>query len=147
MLDLLYLKKKKKKMAIDSLALVGAENLANRQISELSGGELQRDYLSRAIIRKPKLLLLNEPATGIDFICEKDISKIILELNKTYKTTIVMISHDLTAAYTHSDKVLLLNKSIVYYGDPESAFTDENMLKTFSNPAHSHNVKIWNQRL
>ncbi len=137
-----FVSKKNKQLALETLDLVGATNLSNRQVSELSGGELQRIYLARAIIRRPKLLLLDEPATGIDFICEKDISKIITELNKIYNTTIMMISHDLTAAYTHSNKVLLLNKHIVYYGSPSAAFTDENILKTFSSPAHKHNVKF-----
>ncbi len=135
--------KKIKNIALDTLELINAKHLAYKQISQLSGGELQRVYLARALVRKPKILLLDEPATGIDFICEKDITSIITRLNEIDKTTIIMITHDWSAAYQHSQKVLLLNKKIIYCGNPAEAFTDKHIAMTFgNNQNHQHDVQI-----
>lgn len=132
--------KEAKNKATEVLDLLNAKHLTNRQLSELSGGELQRIYLARAIISQPELLLLDEPSTGIDLVCERDISGIITELNTTKHTTIIMVTHDWTSAYSHSNKVLLLNEEVIYFGDVKQGFTDENMLKTFTGLQHHHNI-------
>lgn len=128
--------------ATEVMSALNAEHLANRQLKNLSGGELQRIYLARAIAKKPKLLLLDEPATGVDFICEKDINEVLTRLNDEASITIVMITHDFSTAYCHSKNVLLLNKEKIYYGDPQSALTDKNLMATFSNTIHTHDVKF-----
>ena len=129
-----------KDLIFDALKKVGAEHLAYRQLSKLSGGELQRIYLARSFVRKPKLLLLDEPATGIDFIGENDIHNIIEEYRKESDAIIIMVTHDWEAAYHHSDKVLLLNRKQICYNVPTIAFNDENLRSTFSHVGHKHDI-------
>ena len=132
--------KTQKEKAMEILEKLNAAHLAKKQLNNLSGGELQRIYLARAIIRNPKLLLLDEPATGIDMVCENDINSIISTLCKENKTTIIMVTHDWSSAYYHTNKLLLLNKNVIYFGDPHNGFTDENMVKTFSSITSNHKV-------
>lgn len=132
--------KTQKQKAMEVLEKLNAAHLATKQLSYLSGGELQRIYLARAIVRNPKLLLLDEPATGIDMVCENDINAIISTLCKENKTTIIMITHDWSSAYYHTSKLLLLNKNLIYFGNPHDGFTDENMVKTFSSLTSNHKV-------
>jgi len=132
--------KQDREMAMDYLTRVGAEQFANNKLSELSGGELQRVYLARSLSKNPKLLLLDEPATGIDLVCEQTINSLLDEFNKKLKTTIMMVTHDWSSAYHHTSKSLLINKHQIYYGDSKQAFTEENMQFTFSHPGHHHGV-------
>lgn len=131
-----------KKKALEALSQVNAENLANREISELSGGELQRIYLARSLITNPKLLLLDEPATGVDLVCETKINEIINKARKDKQTTVLMVTHDISSAHYHSDCSLLLNKELIYFGESSGAFTEENIQKTFSHMGHHHDVRL-----
>lgn len=126
----------------ESLEFTGAESLYNRSIEHLSGGELQRVYLARSIIKKPRLLLLDEPATGIDLVCEKDISKNILDYKTSHRALVILVTHDLTAAYEHTDYALFINKHQVYFGKSKDAFTEANLQATFSHFGHSHGYKL-----
>ncbi len=128
--------------SLQILEEVGADDYAFRALSSLSGGELQRVFLARSLIRKPKLLLLDEPATGVDLVCEQSISKLINRYNQEHGTTVIMITHDWSAAYHHTNYVLLLNRKQIYFGDSRTAFTDENMLLTFSHTGHAHGISF-----
>ncbi len=129
-----------KKLALQMLTLVGAADYAKKQISELSGGQLQRVYLARCFASNPKLLVLDEPATGVDLVCEATINEIIEEYNKERGVTVLMVTHDWTAAYHHTNKVMLLNKQLIYFGNTGEAFTELNLMKTFSHLGHKHKV-------
>lgn len=124
------------------LAFCGMEHLENRQINQLSGGELQRVFLARSIIRRPRLLILDEPATGIDTIAETDFSVLLETLQKENKTTIVMVTHDWEYAFHHSTTVLLLNKMPIAFGPPKKVFTEENIQKTFGHYGHDHKMEF-----
>lgn len=130
------------RLAMEALELVGAGDYAKEQISNLSGGQLQRVYLARCFAGNPRILLLDEPATGVDLVCETSINSIIEEYNKKRGVTIIMVTHDWTAAYHHTNKVILLNKQLIYYGPPQNAFTDINLQKTFSHLGHKHKVSF-----
>lgn len=128
--------------AASILEEVGAKELIYRPLSSLSGGELQRVFLARSLIRNPQILLLDEPATGIDLVCELSINKLITEYNKNFGTTVIMITHDWSAAYHHTNYVLLLNRRQIYYGESKTAFTDDNLQLTFSHLGHGHGIKF-----
>lgn len=126
--------------AFDILEQIGASHLAEKPLNQLSGGELQRIYLARSFAKKPRLLLLDEPATGIDVAGEKDINKIIDEFRSKNDTTILMVTHDWEAAYHHSDYVLLLNVKQICFDKPDKAFSDVNLRRAFRHTGHAHEM-------
>lgn len=129
--------------AMQILEKVGADGFAYRRLDKLSGGELQRIYLARALVRNPKILLLDEPATGIDMVCEFSINGILNEFNRKNNTTIIMVTHDWSSAMHHSQLVLMLNHKQIYFGKSSEAFTDENIRHTFSTHAgYSHDIRF-----
>jgi len=128
--------------ANDALKQVGAEHLAHRQISKLSGGELQRVCLARTIVRKPKLIMLDEPATGIDAIGENDMYKMLEAYQTASNATVLMITHDWHAATHHADYVLLLNRKQISYGPPVEALSEDNLREAFGHIGHSHRLKF-----
>jgi zinc transport system ATP-binding protein len=134
--------KENKTLALEMLEKLSAEHLAQKQLSSLSGGELQRVYLARCLITEPLILLLDEPATGIDLVCEKNVNQIISQYNQEFKTTIIMVTHDWSAAYHHTSYTLLLNKQQIFFGESKKAFSDINLQKTFSHIGHDHGTKF-----
>lgn len=128
--------------AIEALTMVKAENLAERSLSELSGGELQRVCLARSIVRSPKLVVLDEPATGIDAIGEADLYNLLEAYQEKARATILMITHDWHVAHHHSDYVLLLNRKQVSYGNPKEALSENNLRLAFGHIGHEHGIRI-----
>lgn len=127
--------------SLEALALVKAENLAERTLSELSGGELQRVCLARSIVRSPKLVVLDEPATGIDAIGEADLYNLLESYQEKSKATILMITHDWHVANHHSDYVLLLNRKQVSFGVPKEALSENNLRIAFGHIGHEHGIR------
>jgi len=126
-----HINKENKEKTMKALENVGAAHLAYRPIGKLSGGELQRVYLARCLIRNPKLILLDEPASGIDVSLTEDIYKILHEVRQKTQATVIMVTHDLAAASQHADLILLLNHEAIYFGEPQQGLTNENLHKTF----------------
>lgn len=89
------------------------EDLLNKNAHHLSGGEKAKVSLARALIFKPELLLLDEPCASLDPYIITEIEKILLKINKEEKTTIILITHDLSEAKRIADEILLLNKGKV----------------------------------
>jgi len=121
---------------------VGALDLFDKQIGSLSGGELQKVFIARAMVSNPNILLLDEPVTGIDLICETKINSAIRRINNEADATVIMVTHDISAAYDHSELILMLNKKQIYFGSKENAFTDENLRHTFSASSHHHGAVL-----
>jgi zinc transport system ATP-binding protein len=132
------IKSDEKEKAMKALSLVKAEQLANRTLSELSGGELQRVCLARSIVRNPKLVVLDEPATGIDAIGEADLYNHLEAYQEKSGATIMMITHDWHVANHHSDFVLLLNRKQVSFGPPAEALSENNLRIAFGHIGHLH---------
>lgn len=137
-----FVKGDEKQKSLEALSLVKSENLANRTLSELSGGELQRVCLARSIVRNPKLVVLDEPATGIDAIGEADLYNLLEAYQEKSSATILMITHDWHVANHHSDFVLLLNRKQVSYGPPAEALSENNLRMAFGHLGHVHKSKI-----
>jgi zinc transport system ATP-binding protein len=118
--------------AEELLRRVGAKHLLNRPVAKLSGGELQRVLLSLALEPHPELLLLDEPAAGIDFADQKPFYGLLKELNRERQVTILLVSHDLSVVSEHVDHVLCLqNGTIACQGPPSVTLTDEAISRTF----------------
>lgn len=128
--------------AIEALSMVKAENLSERTLSDLSGGELQRVCLARSIVRSPKLVVLDEPATGIDAIGEADLYNLLEAYQEKAKATILMITHDWHVAHHHSDYVLLLNRKQVSFGNPKEALSENNLRIAFGHIGHEHGIRM-----
>ncbi|MGQ9643314.1 MAG: metal ABC transporter ATP-binding protein [Ignavibacterium sp.] len=124
-----------------ALSMVKAEHLAHRSITELSGGELQRVCLARSFVRNPKLVVLDEPATGIDAIGEADLYNLLETYQTNSGATILMITHDWHVAHHHSDYVLLLNRKQVSFGHPEEALSENNLRTAFGHIGHEHKIR------
>lgn len=99
------------------LEKVGITDLANRQISELSGGEFQKMLIARALATNPKLLLLDEPTASVDAASRDQIYSLLAELNKNM--TIILVTHDLLAVSSQVTRLACLNGQLVYHGEPE----------------------------
>lgn len=128
--------------ALAALRRVGAEQLAARPLARLSGGELQRAYLARAFVRAPKLVVLDEPATGVDFLAERDIYDLLEEYQSDSGATVVMVTHDLTAARYHAGRVLVLNRTMRGYGPPEEVMREECLQDAFGHRRHEHGLTL-----
>ncbi|GJM03291.1 MAG: zinc import ATP-binding protein ZnuC [Rhodomicrobium sp.] len=101
------------------LEMVGAAHLVKSQMSDLSGGEMQRVLLARALLNEPDLLVLDEPAQGVDFAGEAALYELISKLRDTLNCAVLLISHDLHIVMGSSDRVLCLNGHICCAGVPE----------------------------
>lgn len=123
---------------MEALQQVGAEHLANRSLGNLSGGELQRVCLARSLVRRPKLVMLDEPTTGIDAVGERDFYLLLENYQQKSGATFVMITHDWHAATHHADHVLLLNSQQISFGPPKDALNEENLRKAFGHVGHQH---------
>ena len=113
-----------------ALKIVGLEDFAERQISQLSGGQFQRVLIARCLVQEADYIFLDEPFVGIDSVSEEIIMKTLRQLRKDGKT-ILIVHHDLGKVVAYFDQVLLLNKKVIAFGSTESTFTKENMQKTY----------------
>lgn len=102
---------------IDVLNQVGIYKLRNRQIGQLSGGEMKRVLIARALVTEPQILLLDEPAANIDNQSEIDLYALLKELNE--KIPIVMVSHDIGVISSYVNKVACLNRCLYYHNSKE----------------------------
>ncbi|MGM9529048.1 MAG: metal ABC transporter ATP-binding protein [Phascolarctobacterium sp.] len=96
-------------------------NLRHRKIGELSGGQQQRVFLARAMVHQPEILLLDEPATGIDMATKVALYTRLKEINRKQNVTIVMISHDLELAADAAKSALCIDHGICFRGDVHEA--------------------------
>ncbi|RLI02996.1 ABC transporter [Candidatus Bathyarchaeota archaeon] len=103
-----------KNAALNALKIVGMTEFKDRQISELSGGQLQRVFMARAIVREPKLLLLDEPTASIDPEMQKTFYELLQKLKK--KMAIILVTHDIGAISVYVDKIACLNRKLFYHG-------------------------------
>jgi len=103
--------------SIEALHLVGIENLQDRQINKLSGGEFQRLLIARAIVSNPKLLFLDEPTANVDPSSRNIIYDLLDKLNQK-GTTILMVSHDTMAISSKVKNIACMNVNLIYHGSP-----------------------------
>lgn len=110
-----FYSKEQKKTALKNMELTGIASLQKKCFRELSGGQQQRVLLSRALCATHKLLILDEPVTGLDPKATADMYALISTLNKK-GITVIMVSHDVTAAVNNASKILHLSRNSYFYG-------------------------------
>jgi len=114
-----------------ALDAVGATHLLNAMVQNLSGGEFQRVLLARAIVRKPNLLVLDEPVQGVDFASEVALYRLIADIRDTTGCGVLMISHDLHVVMADTDQVICLNGHICCQGTPDMVAKSPEYLSMF----------------
>jgi phospholipid/cholesterol/gamma-HCH transport system ATP-binding protein len=109
-----------RKKVANSLELVGLKGIENLMPAELSGGMKKRVGLARAICNSPKIILYDEPTTGLDPIMADAINDLIIDLNNKLKVTSIVVTHDMVSAYKIADRIAMLYKGkIVAVGTPD----------------------------
>ncbi|RZM75627.1 metal ABC transporter ATP-binding protein [Leptolyngbya iicbica] len=121
---------KDRRLVMSSLERVGMVPYRDRQIGELSGGQKKRAFLARALAQEGKVILLDEPFTGVDVKTEKGMIDLLLQL-RAEGHTILISTHDLASISTFCDRVILLNRTILAEGKTADTFTKENLEMTF----------------
>jgi len=116
----------------EALQKVWMHELADRRIGDLSVGQQQRVFIAKALVNSPKILVLDEPITGIDQYNQDLFFQILGELNTKEKISIIWSSHDLDAVERLANKVACLNKTLFFHGISEDFFSDDEMLKKYS---------------
>lgn len=114
-----------------ALAATGVAHLAQAEVQHLSGGEFQRALLARAMIRKPDLLVLDEPVQGVDFSGEVALYDLIGQIRDETQCGILLISHDLHVVMAATDTVICLNGHVCCRGTPESVARSPEYLSLF----------------
>jgi zinc transport system ATP-binding protein len=111
--------------------------LLPKQLQSLSGGELQRVLLTRAVLRRPQLLVLDEPTQGVDVLGQADLYRQIAALRDELGCGVLMVSHDLHLVMAKTDTVICLNRHVCCHGAPESVAQHPEYLQLFGKQAEA----------
>ena len=118
------------KKVAEALEIVGLSDYADRQISQLSGGQFQRVLIARCLVQDADYILLDEPFVGIDSVSEEIIMNTLRDLKKSGKTVLI-VHHDLGKVAHYFDQVLLLNKELIAFGPTKETFTQANLKQAY----------------
>lgn len=110
---------------------VEIEHLLDKPVQAISGGEFQHVLLARALLRKPDLLVLDEPAQGVDINGQQKLYQLISSIRDEYGCGVIMVSHDLNLVMAATDRVICLNTHICCTGHPEAVTKHPEYLKLF----------------
>lgn len=114
-----------------ALERVSAGRILRAQVSDLSGGELQRVMLARAVLRRPALLVLDEPVGGVDMVGQAELYDLIATLAREEGVGVLMVSHDLHLVMAATDEVVCLNRHVCCAGHPEAVSRHPEYLALF----------------
>lgn len=121
----------RKKRVDDALGQVGMADYARARIGALSGGQVQRVLIARAMVNQPKIVFFDEPLAGVDVKGEKSFYDLIQNLKESQKLTVTLISHDVTVVNLYADKIAALNRVLVAFGKPQDVLVAQNIKKAY----------------
>ncbi len=135
-------------VAEEAMEIVDVAGLAERTIGELSGGQRQRVFIARALAAQPKLLILDEPTTGVDVTVQHAFYAFLKKLNTEYGITIVLVSHDIDAITHESSSVLCINKTLICHMPTQDFLDSTHLSELFGHHAthvyHDHSAEHTN---
>lgn len=120
----------------EALEFMGISDIANRRIGQLSGGQKQRVFVAKALVRKPEIILLDEPVVGVDARTQEKFYKKLSDLNIKKGITILLVTHDLTAVFCRMSKVLCMNQRVNVADITEDLEPDEVLRKAYGEHFH-----------
>jgi zinc transport system ATP-binding protein len=121
---------RERKRAQEALELMGIGALGGRPIGRLSGGEQQRVFIAHALVSRPRLLILDEPTVGVDREGEEALIRLLTRLTDESQLTILMVSHNVSLIRAHTDRILCLNRELIFSG-PAASLTDETIAQVY----------------
>lgn len=125
-------------MVDDALDIVDLRSLAGARIGELSGGQQQRVFIAKALVRRPELLVLDEPVAGVDAEQQERFAATLGRLRDERAVAVVLVSHDLAAVESRLDRVIVLRRQVRFDGPPSALSADGVHLGT-----HGHDLPRW----
>ncbi len=142
---LLPLTLKDRKVIDNAIEKTGLENLRERYITELSGGEQQRAALARVLAQEPEVLMLDEPTSHLDIKYQTEILEIVADLAHNHKISVVISIHDLNTAALYSDKIALIGKGgIASFGTPEDVLKADILSEIYDTPVQVTSHPLFN---
>ncbi len=114
-----FYRRAQRKKAREYMQYLDIYELRHKAVSELSGGQRQRAYLARALLASDEMLVLDEPVSGLDVNATRDLYLCLKRLNSEKGITVVMISHDMESAVKYANKILHLDKTLLFFGKKE----------------------------
>ncbi len=127
----LGLGKSMRQMVLECLERVHGEDLIDKRVGTLSGGELQRVLLALALEPLPNILILDEPLSGVDIEGMENLMDMLDEIRKTYDLSILMTTHDFSMLPRYADQVVLIDHAVKIQGTPEEVLNSEEFSRTF----------------
>lgn len=127
-----------RELALAMMEKTGVRHLADQSVHRVSGGELQRAFLARSLANSPDLLILDEPAAGMDLRGEAAMYHILCDYQAESGATVIMITHDWEGARCHADLVLLLDRAVVDFGPSREVASEARLLSLFGHRGHVH---------
>ena len=127
----LGLSKSMRQTVLDCLERVHGEDLIDKRVGTLSGGELQRVLLALALEPMPNILILDEPLSGVDIEGMENLMDMLDEIRKTYDLSILMTTHDFSMLHRYADQVVLIDRGVRIQGTPEVVLNSEEFSRAF----------------
>lgn len=123
---------------------LGVTRMQKRLLRELSGGQFQRVLVARALLDQPKILFLDEPASGIDASGQETLYQVIQHVSREHQTTVIMVSHEFQVVYQYASQVLCLNQKLLCNGRPGQVLNEANLRALYGQNSvtysHHHDV-------
>jgi iron complex transport system ATP-binding protein len=120
-------------IAKQAMEMTATDCFADRIIATLSGGERQQVSITAAVAQQSQIMLLDEPATYLDYKHQRDIHRLLAKINRTNNTTIICVTHDLNSAALNADTIIALKEGrIVFEGTPEEIMNEDVLEKIYS---------------